>query len=58
MAKKGRLGTASSIHSLPKCWHDWTAWRRAGIFDPTWRRECHRCGRIQLRKSGERPKDR
>jgi hypothetical protein len=52
---KGRLGTAASIYKMPKCKHRWSRFERAGIFDPTLRRKCVRCGRIQTRKPKRQP---
>jgi hypothetical protein len=50
--KRGRTGTSMTVHQIPRrpCRHQWSPWRKAGIFDSTERRDCARCKRIETRK--------
>jgi hypothetical protein len=54
-ARKGTMGTAMAQPQRVRgiCGrgkHRWTPWKRTGIFDPTERRDCLRCRRIQTRQ--------
>jgi hypothetical protein len=55
--KQGRTGTSMMLHQIPqrRCRHQWSPWRRAGIFDSTERRDCARCKRIETRKPRAKP---
>jgi hypothetical protein len=53
MAHKGQTGTpmgGAVVRVGVKCKHQWSPWARAGILDPTERRDCKKCKRIQTRK--------
>jgi hypothetical protein len=51
--KRGKTGTAMTVERgrRPRCRHVWTEWMRSGVFDPTERRDCEQCGRIETRKA-------